>query len=135
MPKTQHRVRLIVAGGRDYRLTVSDLAKLRDLCERIDVTEIVHGDASGVDRDADAWGKQRHYTVTPFPAEWENHEGAAKRSQGAIRNRKMAAYADAVVLFQGGDGTADMRKAAVEHNLRVYDYRPEAINRKSLWKR
>mgnify|MGYP003404458018 CR=1 FL=1 len=135
MPKTQHRMRLIVAGGRDYRLTVRDLAKRRDLCERLDVPERVHGDANGVDRDAGAWGKRHHYVVTPFPAEWENHEGAAKRSQGAIRNRKMAAYADAVVLFQGGDGTADMRKAAVEHNLRVYDYRPEATNRKSLWQR
>ena len=106
---------------------------LKTLCERIGVTEIVHGDARGVDRDAADWGKKHKYTVTPFPAEWDHHDGAAKRAQGAIRNRKMARYADAVVLFNGGDGTADMRHAAIENNLRIFDYRPEALNRPSLW--
>ena len=126
-------MRLIVAGGRDYRLTVRDLSRLKELCERIGVTEIIHGAASGVDTDAGRWGEANGYKVTPMPADWEAEGPVPRAAQGNIRNRRMASVADAVVLFKGGSGTADMRKAALERNLRVYDFRPEALARRSLW--
>ena len=34
----------------------------------------------------------------------------------------MAQYADAVVLFPGGRGTAHMRNAARSHGLKIYDW-------------
>jgi hypothetical protein len=41
-----------------------------------------------------------------FEADW-NRLG---KSAGPVRNMKMAIYADAIVLFPGGAGTADMKK-------------------------
>ena len=51
--------------------------------------------------------------------DWE-HFG---RAAGPIRNKKMAEYADAVILFPGGKGTASMLKEAQKAELTIYDYR------------
>ena len=132
-PVVPHRMRLIVAGGRDYDLTVCDLSRLAKLCDRIDVTEIVHGDARGVDRTAAAWGKRQGYVVKAFPADWCCSNEAPRHAQGAIRNIAMARYADAVVLFNGGSGTQNMFETAKKHGLRIFDYRAEATARRTLW--
>jgi hypothetical protein len=56
--------------------------------------------------------------VKQFPADWNKYGKAA----GPIRNAQMAKYADAVILFPGGRGTANMRKLAKEHGLEIlYD--------------
>lgn len=44
---------------------------------------------------------------------------------GHNRNESMAKYADAVILFEGGSGTEDMRRRAKDHSLkRLYDCGP-----------
>ena len=109
-------MKLIVAGGRSYRLQPSDIEKLNNVAN---VTELVSGGAPGVDSDAEAWATSRHISITKFIPDWE-HFG---RAAGPIRNKKMAEYADAVILFPGGKGTASMLKEAQKAELTICDYR------------
>lgn len=107
-------VAVIIAGGRDYQFTEADIAKL----DAISIREVVSGGASGADQCGEQWAESRGIPVERFPADWETHGRAA----GPIRNRKMAEYADAVVLFPGGRGTASMQKEAEKAGLVVYDF-------------
>ena len=108
-------MKLIVAGGRNYRLQPSDIEKLNNVGN---VTELVSGGASGVDSDAEAWAISRNIPITKFTPDWKQFGRAA----GPIRNKEMAEYADAVVLFPGGKGTASMLKEAQKAELIIYDY-------------
>jgi hypothetical protein len=102
----------IIAGGRDYNLTLSDEAWLATL----PIREVVSGGASGADAGGEAWAKKRGIPIKRFPADWKTHGRAA----GPIRNRQMAEYADAVVLFPGGRGTDSMRTEAERQGLRIF---------------
>ena len=111
-----YQMKLIVAGGRSYRLGKDDIEKLNSFSK---VAELVTGGATGVDSDAEAWAMSRNISITKFMPDWE-HFG---RAAGPIRNKKMAEYADAVILFPGGKGTASMLKEAQIAELTIYDYR------------
>ena len=102
----------IIAGGRDYNITMSDEAWL----DTLPIREVVSGGASGVDAGGEAWAKKRGIPIKRFPADWKTHGRAA----GPIRNRQMAEYADAVVLFPGGRGTDSMRREAERQGLRIF---------------
>lgn len=110
----------IVAGGRNYRLTQDDIAKL----DALPIDTVVHGDCSGVDKDAAQWASHHSYTVWAHPADWKKYGKAA----GPIRNREMVKIADVCVLFPGGRGTDDMFRAAVDAGLQIYDYRNQGVN-------
>ena len=105
---------VIIAGGRDYELTESDLVQLGEL----PIREVVSGGASGVDLGGEKWAESRGIPVKRFPADWKRHG----RGAGPRRNRAMAEYADAVALFPGGRGTASMRKEAEKAGIEVYDF-------------
>jgi hypothetical protein len=109
-------MKTIVAGGRDHRLSPDELAKLDSLA---DISELVSGGADGVDADAEAWALAHKIPITRFKPNWSAYGKAA----GPIRNREMAKYADAVVLYPGGRGTQSMYKEAVKENLVIYDFR------------
>ncbi len=129
-------MKLIIAGGRYYRLTAGDLADLDHLnaAGRL-ITEVVSGCATGADTGGEFWAKLRHIQVTRFPAAWEDltHPYARIKTRpdgtkydanaGFLRNERMAEYADAVVLFPGGPGTADMYRRAKAHDLIIFDWR------------
>lgn len=108
-------MKCIVAGGRDYRLTQSDLDKL----DVLDISEVVSGGATGADASGESYAYFNGLPVKRFPADWQTHGRAA----GPIRNQQMAEYADAVALFPGGRGTASMYKEAVKAGIKIYDYR------------
>jgi hypothetical protein len=110
-------MRLIVAGGRDYRLSQEDFARLNSLLSEI--VEIVSGGAAGADASGEEWARLNGLPVLRFPADWRQHGRAA----GPIRNRQMAEYADAVALFPGGRGMANMHAEAVRAGLQVFDWR------------
>ena len=110
-------IAVVVAGGRDYEFTDEDRTRL----DALPIRELVSGGASGADRGGEQWAESRNIPVKLFPADWKAHGRAA----GPIRNRKMAEYADAVVLFPGGRGTASMRKEAEKAGITVYDYSAE----------
>ena len=110
-------MKLIIAGGRDYHLTSEDYRFLNTL--RDDVKEVVCGGASGADTYGRHWAKENDIPVKMFPANWKEHGKAA----GPIRNRQMAKYADAAVLFPGGRGTDNMYTMAIENDIKVFDKR------------
>lgn len=109
-------MKLIIAGGRDYALTIEDTALIeRVICSQ-GVTEVVHGGCRGVDRDAGEVARALGIPVTIMPANWESFGPAA----GPRRNRAMAEYADAVLLFPGGKGTDNMHKQAQRVGIKIY---------------
>jgi hypothetical protein len=108
-------MKLIIAGGRDYHLTPEDMQDL----DRIPISEVVSGGASGADADGEQYANSHGLPVTRFPADWNAHGRAA----GPIRNRQMAEYADGVALFPGGRGTASMYSEARKAGIEVFDFR------------
>lgn len=109
-------MKLIIAGGRDYHLANDDYEFLDSLKG---VMEVVSGGALGADLDGEIWAMSRDIPVKRFVPDWKMHGKAA----GPIRNRLMAEYADAVVLFPGGRGTDSMAREADRCDLVVYDRR------------
>lgn len=107
--------RTIIAGGRDYHLTKEDRAFL----DTLPICEVVSGGAPGADSGGEAWAALREVPVRRFPANWAKYGKAA----GPMRNQEMADYAEAVVLFPGGAGTADMRRRAKSSGLIFWEPR------------
>lgn len=111
--------RMIVAGGRDHRLSPLEKSKIAEVALDNPGIEIVSGGARGVDTDAAEWAKKaRGVNLKMFPANWNKYGKAA----GMIRNGQMAKYADALMAFPGGRGTANMLKTAREEGLEIFDY-------------
>ena len=108
-------MRTIIAGGRDYQLTVTDLDRL----DEVGVTTVISGGCSGVDKCGETWAKYNDIPIEVFPADWKQYG----RSAGPKRNQQMAEHADAVVLFPGGKGTESMFKIATKMKLKIYDFR------------
>ena len=111
-------MKIIVAGGRNYRLSPEDIDKLNTI---EDFSELISGGATGVDADAEIWADGNSIPVTTFKPDWKQYGRAA----GPVRNKEMAQYADAVILFPGGKGTDSMHKEAVKAGITVHDYRNE----------
>lgn len=105
-------MKTIIAGGRDYQMTAEDLRFL----DTLTITEVVCGGATGADEGGRDWAVWKGIPVKHFPADWPRHGRAA----GPIRNRQMAEYADQLVIFPGGRGSANMLKTARELGLAIY---------------
>ena len=89
-------MKTIVAGSR----SITDLAVVEKAIKDsgLTVTEVVSGAAKGVDRLGEQWASNRHIPIKRFPAQWgDKGYGAAY-----MRNREMAAYADALVAVWDG---------------------------------
>ena len=111
-------MKVIIAGGRNYKFKQSDILLLKCFHYKYKFTEIVSGGATGADAEGEAFAENNNIMIRKYIANW----GAYKRAAGPIRNGQMAQYADAVILFPGGDGTASMRKLSKEHGLKIlYD--------------
>lgn len=110
---TQPRlVKLIIAGSRSLVVSDHDIAGAMDrLLDAYDLipSEIVSGNACGVDRCGEAYARSVGMSVKVFPvtpAEWQRYG----KSAGHRRNAEMARYADALLAFWDGKspGTSDM---------------------------
>jgi hypothetical protein len=111
-------MKLIIAGGRNQHLSLVDRQHIRRFVAHRNVSEIVTGGANGVDYEAGQLAKELGIPVVVFQAEWSLGKFA-----GPKRNRDMAQYADAVMLFPGGSGTASMAVEAYEADIEVIDCR------------
>lgn len=127
-------MKLIIAGGRSYRFTMDDLARLHDLRMTRNITEVISGGAPGADFAGEFWAQQHGTPVKRFPANWSDLSSAdalirtrADRTKydaraGFRRNQQMAEYADGCVLFPGGSGTDDMaRRARQQAQIRDFE--------------
>jgi len=112
--------RLIIAGGRDYNPRPEDERIITDVVKRLGVTEIISGGARGADAMGENYAKAMGIPLRVFPANWNKYGKKA----GPIRNEKMASTADAVLLFPGGAGTADMRRKASMYGLEIVEAHP-----------
>lgn len=113
-------MKTIICGGRDYRMTEADHRRLNFLKDKLPITEVVSGAASGADREGEVWARLNGIPVKTFPAEWTRYG----KSAGPRRNADMASYADACIAFPGGRGTADMVCRAREKFLMVFTIAP-----------
>lgn len=107
-------MKTIIAGGRDIQPRIHYIAWL-DAHVPKGTTEIVSGGAKGADTLGEWWAEKEKLDVTRFPADWKTHGRAA----GPIRNKQMAEYADYLVVFPGGGGTANMIKEAEKRGLPI----------------
>lgn len=132
-------IRIIVTGGRFYGEEYDADHRYRPLwlLERDHVNETLHGllwlynenllivqgGAKGADRAARDWANRLD---GPRPVTFEADWKRLGRAAGPIRNGQMvAAGADLVIAFPGGDGTADCVRQAREAKLYVLDLRLE----------
>ncbi len=132
-------MKVIICGGRDLHPTIYEIQEAVD-ASGFKVTELVHGDAKGVDSSAGKWAHriqvackaaseaglmhpyEDHWLLTrafPIPDWVWKHMG---KSAGPIRNQHMAWYADAVIAFPGGRGTQNMIETAKREGLAVYEH-------------
>lgn len=136
---TNRPYKVIIAGSRKRILTCDQYQHLYKLLmysspfSSHNHIEIVTGDAAGIDKDAQKAAMQynsisssiksnKSFTTKIFYARWDMFGKAA----GPIRNRAMAEYADACILFPGGRGTANMKKTAIEQGLLVYEWKNDS---------
>jgi Protein of unknown function (DUF2493). len=112
-------MKVIIAGGRDYRPTRCAWFWLRDMLLSLKCTEVVSGKASGADAMGEKIAERMGFPLKSFPADWNKYGKAA----GPMRNEQMAQYADACILFPGGSGTENMKSRAIAHGLKVIEYK------------
>lgn len=110
-------MKTIIAGGKNYYFNYKDIEILDNLKHTI--SEVVSGGAKGADSEGEKWAIANNIPLKVFKADWSKYGRAA----GPIRNKQMAEYADAVILFPGGSGTDNMYANAVKAGLKIYDYR------------
>jgi glycerophosphoryl diester phosphodiesterase len=111
-------MKVIVAGSR----TINDTAEVSKAIEnaKIKITEIISGNARGVDTLAENYASMKHIQFTAFPADWDKYGKPA----GAIRNDQMAKQADALIAIWDGvsSGTKDMIKKMNKLGKPVFIY-------------
>jgi len=108
-------MKVIIAGSRgitDVRLVARAIE-----ASGFEVTEVVSGGAAGVDRLGERWAARRGIPVRRFLPDWSQGKAA-----GPLRNRRMAAYADALVaLWDGASrGTASMIREARTRGIKMH---------------
>lgn len=113
-------MKAIIAGGRDYRFTGVDHARLDELRESLPITEVVCGMYGEADLGGKLWAEMRGIPVAPFPPDWI----AFGRKAGPIRNSAMIVYCvenppAALIVFPGNTGTADVTRKALKAGLQV----------------
>ena len=91
-------MKVIICGGRsldDYGLVKN---VMDEVAARIDINEIVCGEARGADSLGKRWAIENGIQIASFPADWNRYGRAA----GARRNEEMGNYADYVIAFWDG---------------------------------
>jgi len=116
-------VKLIIAGGRDIRPGygfIDDAIKMLKPYRDEPIREIVCGGAQGVDSEGEHWASHhKGVSVEYFRADWNKYGKAA----GPVRNKKMAEYADALLLIWDGlsRGSANMKAEMGKLGKPVYE--------------
>lgn len=133
-------IKLIVAGGRDYRKYGFLQKRLNYLLKEVKKTKnviILSGGASGADKLGEFYAKTHGYSVIKHIPKWEDYPNKEKKNPaGVIRNKEMAREATHLVAFwdERSKGTKDMIIHAVDKKLtvRVFNYNNRKINIKNI---
>lgn len=114
--------KVLVCGGRDYRDRTRVNQILDAAVQRLGLTAIVQGGATGADLLAQEWAISHRLQCETFHADWRGHGDAA----GPIRNKRMLdeAKPDLVIAFPtpGAEnrGTTNMIGLAKAAGLTVH---------------
>ena len=109
-------MKVIIAGSRNI---TNKLLVTKAITESgFNITEVVSGCARGVDRLGESVAKDNGIPIRQFPANWELYG----KSAGAIRNKDMANYADALIAIWDGKspGTKNMLNIAKKKGLQIH---------------
>lgn len=109
-------MRILIFGGRKFVMTDDYAESLQIWLRKMGATEVIHGDAPGVDKAAGRVASEIGIHVRAFPADWSLGPKA-----GPIRNQQMidAGRPDYGIGFPGGAGTADMLRRLRKAGIRV----------------
>lgn len=117
-------MKLIIAGSRHLNL---DYNAIQDYIDHFGLNtlafdgkiSIVSGTAKGIDIAGEQWADMCNLSVHRFPADWDN-EG---KKAGHLRNKKMAKYADALLLIWDGKskGSGNMKMNMEKLNKPIYE--------------
>jgi len=137
-------MKVIIAGGRNFKPRDKHVEWLRKIFKEINPTEIVSGGAKGADKFGEFIADKFHIDKNIFKAPWKeiigkpwyeiksNQYGDYWVKAGTYRNGQMARYADACILFPGGSGTANMRQQAEDNGLLVYAYEDRVLGKEEM---
>lgn len=113
--------KLMVTGGRDYANQIQCWTALDKLHQLHEIDIIIHGDAEGADKMADAWARVKGIQRAVCPACWAHFDPSVA---GHRRNRFMLELGPhLVVAFPGGAGTANAVTQAQHRGVKVMDLR------------
>lgn len=109
-------MKVIIAGSRtitDYDLVVKAVIE-----SGFTITEVVCGLAKGPDTLGEQYAIENNIPIAYFPADWSGKGRVA----GALRNKQMGDYSDAVIAIWDGksSGTKHMIDYAKKKGLLVY---------------
>lgn len=109
-------MKIIIAGSRQ----ISDYAALKAVIEDAgwSIDEVVSGGCHGVDLMGEQWARENGIAVKSFMADWARYG----RQAGELRNRKMAEYADGLILLWDGKspGASSMLRESRAAGIRVH---------------
>lgn len=111
-------MKVIIAGGRDFEDYDLLCSKLDIILQNVNGVEIVCGMAKGADTLGLMYARERKLPVKEFPPKYPIY---GPRLAPIIRNKHMAKYADALVLFWDGvsRGSKNMKMQAEEQDLKI----------------
>lgn len=113
-------MKLVIAGSRDIFPTTDEINEyVGKTAGTYGVLEVVCGMAKGVDLAGRTWASRTGRAIREMPAEWDTY---GKRA-GPIRNAKMAAYGDALLLIWDGSsrGSKNMKEEMLKLGKPVYE--------------
>lgn len=102
---------LLIAGTRDIKKAmvpvIENILDQTIIKFDLDISEVIHGGARGVDKYGGTWAKDRKITVKVFEPDWSKGRGA-----GMERNTIMVEMCDIAIVFWDGHskGTYDTIK-------------------------
>ena len=122
-------MRVLVCGGRDFDDVGLIISVLDRLHTEKSFTMLIHGNARGADRIADAWASRTGVPREPYglpQGEWDE----LGKKAGPLRNQRMLEEGkpDLVVAFPGGGGTKDIVRRAVKAGVAIHE-----VNRADDW--
>ncbi len=111
---------MLVCGGREFYDADFLFDKLDSVHEITPIKLIIEGGANGADSLAREWAKSREVEYDEYMAQWKKFGKAA----GRMRNEQMLveAFPDVVIAFDGGNGTAHMKRIAREAQIKVVEF-------------
>jgi hypothetical protein len=110
--------RVLVCGGREYADDDILCDYLNHRLADWDFKLLIHGDAPGADRMADAWAMAHGVQPAACRANWRRWP----RCAGPIRNNRMLILQPQMcIAFPGNRGTADMIRQCKTAGIEVWD--------------